>query len=163
MPSSRSVWICLETPQRSTSEGICNVSAGSTPETAWTKSRWGGSDQRIANYIKYLSLPIRAHYSKPLVRLFFATLIIWTNQRWESIDTHVMFSCFFFSCQNGTADAASMAADDIYAAGLCYGLELAAGESYNRVGRSLQRTQSKICVTLLSPVNHNVKLLPSCS
>ncbi|KAM4625284.1 otolith matrix protein 1 [Polymixia lowei] len=35
--------------------------------------------------------------------------------------------------KNGTADAANMFADDIYAAGLCYGLELAAGESYNGV------------------------------
>ncbi|MEQ2211776.1 hypothetical protein XENOCAPTIV_015503 [Xenoophorus captivus] len=34
---------------------------------------------------------------------------------------------------NGTADAASMFADDIYAAGLCHGLELAAGESHNGV------------------------------
>lgn len=33
-----------------------------------------------------------------------------------------------------------MSADDIYAAGLCHGLELAAGESYNGVGRSQQRT-----------------------
>lgn len=38
--------------------------------------------------------------------------------------------------QNGTADAASMSADDIYAAGLCHGLELAAGESHNGVGKS---------------------------
>ncbi|XP_015216849.2 otolith matrix protein 1 [Lepisosteus oculatus] len=35
--------------------------------------------------------------------------------------------------KNGTADAASMQADDIYSAGWCYGLELAAGESYNGV------------------------------
>ncbi|KAG7259516.1 hypothetical protein CRUP_020533 [Coryphaenoides rupestris] len=35
--------------------------------------------------------------------------------------------------QNGMADAASMFVDDIYAAGLCYGLELAAGESRNGV------------------------------
>ncbi|KAF3701046.1 Otolith matrix protein 1 [Channa argus] len=35
--------------------------------------------------------------------------------------------------KNGTADATSISADDIYAAGLCHGLELAAGESYNRV------------------------------
>ncbi|GLD53331.1 otolith matrix protein 1-like protein [Lates japonicus] len=35
--------------------------------------------------------------------------------------------------KNGTADAASMFADDIYAAGLCHGLELAAGESHNGV------------------------------
>ncbi|CAL8284201.1 unnamed protein product [Lota lota] len=35
--------------------------------------------------------------------------------------------------KNGTADAASMFVDDIYAAGLCYGLELAAGESRNGV------------------------------
>lgn len=48
--------------------------------------------------------------------------------------------------QNGTADAASMSADDIYAAGLCYNLELAAGESYNGVGRSLQRTHTEACV-----------------
>ena len=37
--------------------------------------------------------------------------------------------------QNGTADAASMFADDIYAAGLCHGLELAAGESHNGEGK----------------------------
>ncbi|XP_061157726.1 otolith matrix protein 1 [Syngnathus typhle] len=35
--------------------------------------------------------------------------------------------------QNGSADAASMFSDDIYAAGLCYGLEVAAGESLNGV------------------------------
>ncbi|XP_033895625.3 otolith matrix protein 1-like [Acipenser ruthenus] len=35
--------------------------------------------------------------------------------------------------KNGTADAATMAGDDIYAAGWCYGLELAAGESYNAI------------------------------
>ncbi|KAM8834363.1 otolith matrix protein 1 [Synchiropus picturatus] len=35
--------------------------------------------------------------------------------------------------KNGTADAASMFADDIYAASLCHGLELAAGESHNGV------------------------------
>ncbi|XP_071243557.1 otolith matrix protein 1-like [Salvelinus alpinus] len=35
--------------------------------------------------------------------------------------------------KNGTADAAVMFADDIYTAGWCYGLELAAGESYNGV------------------------------
>ncbi|KAK5857634.1 hypothetical protein PBY51_010863 [Eleginops maclovinus] len=35
--------------------------------------------------------------------------------------------------KNGTADAASMFADDIYAAGFCHGLELAAGESHNGV------------------------------
>ncbi|XP_068574099.1 otolith matrix protein 1 [Cebidichthys violaceus] len=35
--------------------------------------------------------------------------------------------------KNGTADAASMFADDIYAAGLCHGLELAVGESHNGV------------------------------
>ncbi|CAB1413564.1 unnamed protein product [Pleuronectes platessa] len=35
--------------------------------------------------------------------------------------------------KNGTADAASMFADDIYAAGLCQGLDLAAGESHNGV------------------------------
>ncbi|XP_077417309.1 otolith matrix protein 1 isoform X2 [Vanacampus margaritifer] len=35
--------------------------------------------------------------------------------------------------QNGSADAASMFADDIYAAGLCHGLEVAAGESLNGV------------------------------
>lgn len=46
---------------------------------------------------------------------------------------------FVFLCQNGTADAASMSADDVYAAGFCYGLELAAGESHNRVGRSQLR------------------------
>ncbi|XP_048861011.1 otolith matrix protein 1 [Brienomyrus brachyistius] len=33
--------------------------------------------------------------------------------------------------KNGTADAATMSADDIYTAGWCHGLELAAGESYN--------------------------------
>ncbi|KAK5886544.1 hypothetical protein CesoFtcFv8_017569 [Champsocephalus esox] len=33
--------------------------------------------------------------------------------------------------KDGKADAASMFADDIYAAGLCHGLELAAGESHN--------------------------------
>ncbi|KAG7251951.1 hypothetical protein CRUP_008097, partial [Coryphaenoides rupestris] len=36
--------------------------------------------------------------------------------------------------KSGMADAASMFVDDIYAAGLCYGLELAAGESRNGVG-----------------------------
>ncbi|XP_056915523.1 otolith matrix protein 1 isoform X2 [Takifugu flavidus] len=35
--------------------------------------------------------------------------------------------------KNGTADAASMPADDVYAAGFCHGLELAAGESHNGV------------------------------
>uniref|UniRef100_A0A8C7SCC2 Otolith matrix protein n=1 Tax=Oncorhynchus mykiss TaxID=8022 RepID=A0A8C7SCC2_ONCMY len=35
--------------------------------------------------------------------------------------------------KNGTADAAAMFADDIYTAGWCFGLELAAGESYNGV------------------------------
>uniref|UniRef100_A0A674DGC5 Otolith matrix protein n=1 Tax=Salmo trutta TaxID=8032 RepID=A0A674DGC5_SALTR len=35
--------------------------------------------------------------------------------------------------KNGTADAAAMFADDIYTADWCYGLELAAGESYNGV------------------------------
>ncbi|XP_041127123.1 otolith matrix protein 1-like [Polyodon spathula] len=35
--------------------------------------------------------------------------------------------------KNGTADAATMSADDIYTAGWCYGLELAAGESYNAI------------------------------
>ncbi|XP_037550703.1 otolith matrix protein 1 [Nematolebias whitei] len=35
--------------------------------------------------------------------------------------------------KNGTADAASMLADDVYAAGFCHGLELAAGESHNGV------------------------------
>ncbi|XP_020774811.1 otolith matrix protein 1 [Boleophthalmus pectinirostris] len=35
--------------------------------------------------------------------------------------------------KNGTADAASMFADDIYAAGLCHGLELTAGESFNGI------------------------------
>lgn len=47
------------------------------------------------------------------------------------------FRCDAFACfspQNGTADAASMSADDIYAAGLCHGLELAAGESHNGAG-----------------------------
>ena len=39
-------------------------------------------------------------------------------------------------CQDGKADAASMFADDIYAAGLCHGLELAAGESHNGEGKS---------------------------
>lgn len=43
---------------------------------------------------------------------------------------------WWFSPQNGTADAASMPADDIYAAGFCHGLELAAGESHNGVGES---------------------------
>lgn len=41
-----------------------------------------------------------------------------------------------YFAQNGTADAASMFGDDIYAAGFCHGLELAAGESYNGVGKS---------------------------
>lgn len=36
--------------------------------------------------------------------------------------------------QNGTADAATMSADDVYTAGWCHGLELAAGESYNGEG-----------------------------
>lgn len=54
------------------------------------------------------------------------------------------FDVSFFCRQNGTADAASMSADDVYAAGLCYGLELAAGESHNGVGRSQQRSQSEI-------------------
>lgn len=35
--------------------------------------------------------------------------------------------------KNGTADAASMFPDDIYAAGLCHGLQLAAGESCNGI------------------------------
>ncbi|KAJ3613750.1 hypothetical protein NHX12_019996 [Muraenolepis orangiensis] len=35
--------------------------------------------------------------------------------------------------KDGKADAASMFVDDIYAAGLCYGLEVAAGESRNAV------------------------------
>ncbi|XP_061700961.1 otolith matrix protein 1 isoform X2 [Syngnathoides biaculeatus] len=35
--------------------------------------------------------------------------------------------------RNGSADAASMFADDIYAAGLCHGLDVAAGESLNGV------------------------------
>lgn len=66
---------------------------------------------------------------------------------------NVFVSVFVFFGQNGTADAASMSADDIYAAGLCYGLELAAGESYNGMGRSQQRTRSKICGTLLIKYN----------
>ncbi|XP_029105994.1 otolith matrix protein 1 [Scleropages formosus] len=33
--------------------------------------------------------------------------------------------------KNGTADAATMYADDVYTAGWCHGLEVAAGESYN--------------------------------
>lgn len=64
-----------------------------------------------------------------------------------------VFVFFFLFWQNGTADAASMSADDIYAAGLCHGLELAAGESYNGVGRSQQRTRSQIGVMLLSQYN----------
>ncbi|XP_036410786.1 otolith matrix protein 1 [Megalops cyprinoides] len=35
--------------------------------------------------------------------------------------------------KNGTADAATMDADNVYAAGWCHGLEVAAGESYNGV------------------------------
>ncbi|XP_051778044.1 otolith matrix protein 1 [Erpetoichthys calabaricus] len=35
--------------------------------------------------------------------------------------------------KNGSADAATMEPHDIYSAGWCYGLELAAGESYNSV------------------------------
>ncbi|XP_054651992.1 otolith matrix protein 1 isoform X3 [Dunckerocampus dactyliophorus] len=35
--------------------------------------------------------------------------------------------------KNGSADAASMFADDVYAAGLCHGLEVSAGESLNGV------------------------------
>lgn len=50
---------------------------------------------------------------------------------------HIQTGCFGLCFpQNGTADAASMAADDIYAAGLCHGLELAAGESHNGAGGS---------------------------
>ncbi|KAJ8384284.1 hypothetical protein AAFF_G00206410 [Aldrovandia affinis] len=36
-----------------------------------------------------------------------------------------------YATENGTADAASMVPDDIYTAGWCHGLEVAAGESYN--------------------------------
>ncbi len=36
--------------------------------------------------------------------------------------------------QNGTADASTMYADEIYTAGFCYGLDVAVGESYNGVG-----------------------------
>lgn len=43
--------------------------------------------------------------------------------------------CFFpFSKQNGTADAASMFPDEIYTAGICYGLDVAVGESHNGMG-----------------------------
>ncbi|KAE8290120.1 Otolith matrix protein 1 [Larimichthys crocea] len=35
--------------------------------------------------------------------------------------------------KNGTADACTMSGDDIYAAGFCHGLELAAGESHNGI------------------------------
>lgn len=49
-------------------------------------------------------------------------------------DMHKTMNVYF--AQNGTADAASMFGDDIYAAGFCHGLELAAGESYNGVGKS---------------------------
>lgn len=39
--------------------------------------------------------------------------------------------------QNGTADASTMYADEIYTAGFCYGLDVAVGESYNGVGEYL--------------------------
>jgi len=35
--------------------------------------------------------------------------------------------------KNGTADASTMYADEIYTAGFCYGLDVAVGESYNGV------------------------------
>lgn len=41
---------------------------------------------------------------------------------------------FFFFKQNGTADAASMFPDEIYTAGVCFGLDVAAGESHNGIG-----------------------------
>lgn len=68
-------------------------------------------------------------------------LIITVEQKIDENENHVkhvgvIFLMVLVCWQNGTADAASMSADDIYAAGLCYGLELAAGESYNGVGGS---------------------------
>lgn len=45
------------------------------------------------------------------------------------------FSIICLWCkQNGTADASTMYADEIYTAGFCYGLDVAVGESYNGVG-----------------------------
>lgn len=52
------------------------------------------------------------------------------------------------SPQNGTADAASMFADDIYAAGFCHGLELAAGESHNGVGQQKEHYSEQQCKLL---------------
>lgn len=44
------------------------------------------------------------------------------------------FLFFFLFKQNGTADAASMYPDEIYTAGICYGLDVAVGESHNGIG-----------------------------
>lgn len=47
----------------------------------------------------------------------------------------IWFSIICLWCkQNGTADASTMYADEIYTAGFCYGLDVAVGESYNGVG-----------------------------
>lgn len=43
-----------------------------------------------------------------------------------------------------------MSADDIYAAGFCHGLELAAGESHNRMGKSAGNTS----LSSLTNVSH---------
>lgn len=52
--------------------------------------------------------------------------------------TSKMIQWFSIVClwckQNGTADASTMYADEIYTAGFCYGLDVAVGESYNGVG-----------------------------
>lgn len=51
----------------------------------------------------------------------------------ESFGLYGLVKLYCFE-QNGTADAATMYADEIYTAGFCYGLDVAVGESYNGVG-----------------------------
>lgn len=91
----------------------------------------------------------------------------WSDQhtrfffRWGGIHTRWFW---WFPPQNGTADAASMPADDIYAAGLCHGLELAAGESHNGAGESHFSWDSRISrspVLLHDPLRGKLIHLPS--
>ncbi|KAJ8003442.1 hypothetical protein DPEC_G00148370 [Dallia pectoralis] len=61
--------------------------------------------------------------------------------------------------KNGTADAATMFADDIYTAGFCYGLQVAAGETYNGMGCLLPDGVSYYVVALARRSSSDLSLL----
>lgn len=116
MQRSRSVRTWLGTSQWRAFVGICNVCVVRARRTACRGLRLVEIDLKL----------FHLHLSRTDKKQSWSvTLMLFSG----------VYGCTFFFQQNGTADAATMYPDEIYTAGVCYGLDVAVGESYNGVGK----------------------------